>query len=308
MDIKQLEYFVHVAELNSFTRASVVLNVAQPALSRQVRLLEVELRQNLLIRNGRGVTTTEAGKLLLEHGRGLLHQFANAKEELARLRGAAGSNIALGVPPSLSRILIVPLIRQFRTALPGTVLSVREGLSAAMQESLLNGRLDAAVLYELPGNAMASGVEITEVCEEELFLIEMRGNSNATAPVTLEDLAQTPLVIPSRPNAMRMKVETRLTDVGLVPTIALEIDSVSSLLDLVADGAGSAVLPLNALLNSTHADRLVARPVAPPGLRMHLVLAVSSHRPLTRSYQSMLDVILETTRAVLHGSGSVVQS
>ena len=63
MDLKQLEYFVRVAELGSFTRASSVLDIAQPALSRQVRLLEVELRQNLLLRNGRGVTTTEAGKL-----------------------------------------------------------------------------------------------------------------------------------------------------------------------------------------------------------------------------------------------------
>ena len=67
MDLKQIEYFVRVAELGSFTRASVVLDIAQPALSRQVRLLEVELRQNLLVRNGRGATPTEAGKLLLEH-------------------------------------------------------------------------------------------------------------------------------------------------------------------------------------------------------------------------------------------------
>ncbi|MFZ9440589.1 MAG: LysR family transcriptional regulator, partial [Hylemonella sp.] len=88
MDLKQLEYFVRVAELGSFTRASGVLNIAQPALSRQVRLLEVELRQALLQRNGRGVTTTEAGRLLLEHGRGILHQVARAHEDLGRVGGA----------------------------------------------------------------------------------------------------------------------------------------------------------------------------------------------------------------------------
>jgi len=75
MDLKQLEYFTRVAELGSFTQASHALDIAQPALSRQVRLLEVELRQNLLNRNGRGVTTTEAGKLLLDHCRGILHQI-----------------------------------------------------------------------------------------------------------------------------------------------------------------------------------------------------------------------------------------
>jgi LysR family nitrogen assimilation transcriptional regulator len=79
MDLKQLEYFVRVAELGSFTRAALALDIAQPALSRQVRLLEVELRQNLLIRNGRGAIPTEAGKLLLAHGRGILHQVATDK-------------------------------------------------------------------------------------------------------------------------------------------------------------------------------------------------------------------------------------
>ena len=94
MDLMQIEYFVRVAELGSFTRASVVLDIAQPALSRQVRLLEVELRQNLLMRNGRGATPTEAGKLLLEHGRGILHQVERAREELGRVRGALAGRVA----------------------------------------------------------------------------------------------------------------------------------------------------------------------------------------------------------------------
>ena len=88
MDLKQLAYFVRVAELGSFTRASIALNIAQPALSRQIRLLEVELRQNLLTRNGRGALPTEAGNLLLKHGRGILHQVEVAREELGAVRGA----------------------------------------------------------------------------------------------------------------------------------------------------------------------------------------------------------------------------
>ena len=104
MDLKQLEYFVRVAELGSFTRAAVALDVAQPALSRQVRQLEVELRQNLLIRNGRGAAPTEAGKLLLEHGRGILHQVERAREELGRVRGALAGRVAIGLPPSVGKV------------------------------------------------------------------------------------------------------------------------------------------------------------------------------------------------------------
>lgn len=137
MDLKQIEYFVRVAELGSFTRASVVLDIAQPALSRQVRLLEVELRQNLLVRNGRGATPTEAGKLLLEHGRGILHQVERAREELGRVRGALAGRVAIGLPPSIAKVLTVPLTRAFRVKMPDAALAISEGLSVAMREGMI---------------------------------------------------------------------------------------------------------------------------------------------------------------------------
>jgi LysR family nitrogen assimilation transcriptional regulator len=146
MDLKQIEYFVRVAELGSFTRASTALSIAQPALSRQIRLLEVELRQTLLVRNGRGAAPTEAGKLLLEHGRGILHQVQRAREELGRVRGSLAGRVAIGLPSSLARMVTVPLTRAFRQQMPDAALSIREGLSVAMHESLLAGRLDIAVL------------------------------------------------------------------------------------------------------------------------------------------------------------------
>ena len=118
MNLKQLEYFVRVAELGSFTRAAIALDIVQPALSRQIRQLEVELRQSLLIRNGRGAVPTEAGKLLLAHGRGILHQVERAREELGRVRGSLAGRVAVGLPTSLARALTVPLTRAFRAELP----------------------------------------------------------------------------------------------------------------------------------------------------------------------------------------------
>jgi LysR family nitrogen assimilation transcriptional regulator len=97
MELKQLEYFVRVAELGSFTRAATALHTTQPMLSRQVRMLEVELHQTLLTRNGRGAAPTEAGQLLLEHGRGILHQVERAREDLARVRGGLAGRVALGL-------------------------------------------------------------------------------------------------------------------------------------------------------------------------------------------------------------------
>ena len=134
MDLKQLETFVQVAELGSFTRASNALGVAQPALSRQVRLLEVELRQALFERTGRGVVLTEAGKRLLAHGRVILAQVERALQDLEDQRGAASGRLVIGLPPSVSRQLTGPLVAAFRERFPKASLSVVEGLSTYQLE------------------------------------------------------------------------------------------------------------------------------------------------------------------------------
>jgi len=297
MDLKQLEYFVRVAEMGSFTRAAIALDVAQPALSRQVRLLEVELRQNLLARNGRGATRTEAGKLLLEHGRGILHQVERAREELGRVRGALAGRVAIGLPPSVAKVLAVPLIREFRQRMPEATLSITEGLSVGMQESVANGRLDIALLY----NAAAStDTEITPLLEEDLLLVERQaqGVRAIAKAIALKDIAAMPLVIPSRPNAIRMLVESGLANLGLRPRIALEIDGVAAILELVADGAGSAVLSRNAVATSGRPQAFALRPIA-PRLRTKLSLAVSSQRPATLTQKAMLELIQQTARELL---------
>ncbi|WP_066258457.1 LysR substrate-binding domain-containing protein [Hydrogenophaga flava] len=293
MDLKQLEYFVRVAELGSFTRAALALDVAQPALSRQVRLLEVELRQNLLIRNGRGATPTDAGKLLLEHGRGILHQVERAREELGRVRGALAGRVAIGLPPSLARVMTVPLTRAFRTQLPEASLSISEGLSATMQEWLHTGRLDIAVLYNA---TPAPDIEITPLMEEELMLVQPRPPGLAEEPppppVPLAEVAALPLVIPSRPNALRMHVEAEMAAIGLRPNVALEIDGVSAILDLVADGAGAALLSRQAVISSIRPSAYRMRPIE-PRLRTRVSLATSSQRPATLTQRAALDLIAQ---------------
>lgn len=299
MDLKQLAYFVRVAELGSFTRAAMALDVAQPALSRQVRLLEVELRQNLLVRNGRGATPTEAGKLLLEHGRGILHQVERAREELGRVRGALAGRVAIGLPPSLARVLTVPLTRAFRAQLPEASISISEGLSVTMQEWLATGRLDIAVLY----NAQpAPEIEITPLQDEELLLVQPRPpglpEDPPPGPIALRDVAALPLVIPSRPNALRMHVETEMANIGCRPIVALEIDGVSAILDLVTDGAGAALLSRNAVASSIRPSAYQTRPVCDPALHTRLYLATSSLRPATLTQQTTLTLIGQTLAAV----------
>jgi len=298
MDLKQLEYFVRVAELGSFTRAAIALDVAQPALSRQVRLLEVELRQNLLTRNGRGAAPTEAGKLLLEHGRGILHQVERAREELGRVRGALAGRVAIGLPPSVAKVLTVPLIREFRRRMPEATLSVSEGLSVGMHEALANGRLDIALLYNA---SPTPELELTPLLEEPLYLVQKRSGKAQARPraIALRELAALPLVIPSRPNAIRMLVETELAGLGRQLQVALEIDGVAAILDLVEDGAGSAVLSRNAVATSARPEAFSLRPIGTPSLRSKLLVAMSSQRPATLTQTAMLELIQQSARSLL---------
>ena len=300
MDLKQLEYFVRVAELGSFTRAAIALNVAQPALSRQIRLLEVELRQNLLKRNGRGANPTEAGQLLLEHGRGILHQVERAREELARARSGLTGRVALGLPPSVARVLTVPLTRAFREKMPDAHLSISEGLTAAMQESLLQGRLDIALLYNAKATA---GLEISNLVREELWLVQKRPaglqEDPPPLPVRLKEVSKLPLVIPSRPNAIRMHVESEMAGIGCRPQIGLEIDGVTAILELVADGAGCAILSRNAVTRSINPSAFATRPISEPQLSIQLCSVVSSLRPSTLTQQATLNLIRETAHRLL---------
>jgi len=300
MDLKQLEYFVRVAELGSFTRAAAALDVAQSALSRQIRLLEVELRQNLLVRNGRGASPTEAGKLLVEHGRGILHQMARAREDMDRMRGGLSGRVAIGLPNSVARVMTVPLTRAFRQELPEASLSISEGLSSALLEGLASGRLDIVVLY----NAQpARDIDVSHLIDEDLLLVRARPPGLAEdpppGPIPLAEVARLPLVIPSRPNAIRMYVESEMASIDCRPHVALEIDGVSAILDLVADGAGCAVLSRNALLNSPRPSAYTAQTIGTPPLRIALSLATSLQRPATQVQKAALELIQRTMPTVL---------
>ena len=300
MDLRQLEYFVRVAELGSFTRAAIELDIAQPALSRQVRLLEVELRQALLVRNGRGAVPTEAGKTLLEHARGILHQVQRARDDLGRLRGGLSGRVAVGLPNSVARVLTVPLSRAFRESMPDARLSISEGLSSSLEAGLVAGRLDIAVLY----NAQPSrDIEAMPLMDEELLLVRARPpglhEDPPPGPIDLKAVAELPLVIPTRPNAIRMHVESAMAAIGCRPNVALEIDGVSAILDLVRDGAGCAVLSRNALLHSPRPSAYTAQRIGTPPLSIRLSLATSAQRPATPVQEATLDLIRNTAPKVV---------
>ncbi len=290
MDLRQLDYFVHVAELGSFTRAASLLGVAQPTLSQQVRLLEVELRQSLLYRTGRGVTPTDPGKRLLAHARGILDQVSRAREELEEVKGAPVGHVVIGLPPTVGRVLTTALVQAFAARFPRATLGVVEGLTVYLLEWLAIGRVDVSVLYSPVPSPL---VETVPVMEAPLYLIgpaPARGRRRTARPLPLSELPQYPLVVPARPHAIRMHVETRLANLGLKLNVAWEVDGIAAILDLVRAGHGRAVLPIHALAGR---EGLEARPIVRPRLAAALALGISAQRPLTPLARATMALVRE---------------
>ncbi len=178
MNLKQLEYFVQVAELGSFSKAAVVLDIAQPALSRQVRSLETELHQQLFLRNGRGVALTDAGKRLFDHSVAVLQLMAHAREDLGASRDEPVGRVTIGLPPSIGRQLTLPLIDRFKKQLPAARLAIVEGLSTHIVEWVTTGRIDIGLVYNPEAQP---GLEITPLLQEPLGLVSHAAQGQAEA-------------------------------------------------------------------------------------------------------------------------------
>src|SRR5690606_1968406 len=171
----------------------------QPALSRQVRRLEVELRQTLFYRNGRGVSLTEAGKRLLAHGRTIQMQFEHARHDVEDSRGSPLGRVTIGFPYAVGRALCPPFVKAFRQRYSKANLCITEGLTLHLYEWLLSGRIDIALLHDPVPSA---SLDIKPLREDELLLLGRREPTQAAigTPIPMRNIAELPLIMPCRPH------------------------------------------------------------------------------------------------------------
>ena len=296
MDLRQLRYFLNVAEAGSFSRAATILGVAQPALSRQVRSLEDELMQTLLLRDGRGARLSEAGLCLAGYAQRILRQVEGATRAVHELRGAPTGSVAIGMPATPAKIVTVPIVTEFRRRFPNANIRIIEGLSTYLREFLTAGRIDAALLYDVSPSA---ALEVIPVLTESLFLISTEPLVRPGRFIAAERLSRLPLILPARPNAIRALVERHLAKAGKHSGPILEIDAIAPTLELVAAGYGHTVLSKNALSAWRPTTRnFIATPLR-PGFKTELSLVVSMRGQLTPLQTATLDVVRRIVRRTL---------
>jgi len=291
MNLNQLEYFVHTAEMGSLSKAAIVLNIAQSALSRQIRLLEADLQVTLLLRNGRGVVLTEAGKRLFDHSIAILQLVSRVREDIDASRDEPVGRIVVGLPPTMGRMLTLPLVEGFKRVLPKARLAIVEGLSTHLAEWVSTGRVDIGLLHNPESQP---SLEIIPVLQEPLVLVSPAGSKvGKAATINFEDLVNYPLIMPERAHVIRKLIETQAALTGLKLQVAWEISSVRSILDLVRAGHGHAVLSRNAIAIEQRPEDFILRPLAKPQLVSTLCLAISAHKPVTPLTKHVMEFLRE---------------
>ena len=292
MNLRRLKYFVKIVDIGSLTQAADVLYIAQPALSQQLATLEGEVRQQLLVRTSRGVTPTEAGKVLYRHAQIILRQCEQAQSDMdAAGRGLSGQ-VSIGLAPgTAAATLAMPLLRTVRARHPGVLLYLNESYGTTLSELIMNGRMDMAVLY---GDKKIHGLVFQSLLQEELFLVGPTSLPKPTDTIRLADLHSTELFLPRPYNVVRKLVNEAFQRAGMAaPHVVAEIESAITLTAVVEDGLGMTILPASMareMVNTCHAwqSRIVD-----PVIQAPLALCQSDHLPLSEPAQAVKEILLE---------------
>lgn len=283
MDIAQLRTFVHVAGLGSLSKAAGRLRIAQPALSRQIRMLEEELGIRLFDRHGRGMVITEQGRDVLPYANRVIADLNEFKARAAGVGAVLSGHVAVGLPPTVADIMSVPLISAFRGRHPEVTVRLASAFTGDLLDWLNRGEIDLAILYD---PRAARSLRSRPLLRESLFLIgPPDAGLSMRRAVPFREVAREPLLLPSTRHGLRNILEAFAREAGESLHVVVEADSYMALKELVRQGHGRTILPLAPIYDEVRAGRLTAAPITDPAPTRCLVLSYPSDRPVSRAAQ-----------------------
>jgi LysR family nitrogen assimilation transcriptional regulator len=299
MDLRQIEYFLAVVVSGSFSRASSVLGIAQPALSRRVRQLEEEVGVPLFYRHGRGIRLTEEGAHFQSIVAPLTRGLAQAAADLRASSSVPTGEVTFGMPPSVSATIGARIVSDFHLRFPQVRLQLMDAFSGTVNEWLVSGRVDMAVI-----NAARSSpyLRMDPLMSVDLFVMVRRGAFEVSAEVTdlfpLSRLPELPLIVPGRHHGLRRQLDAAAQRHGIELNVIVEIDALSALKELVRDGLGATVLPHGAILYDAVDPELTVYRLDPP-VTQQMALAFALERPMTVAMRELSRVVRREIHAAL---------
>ncbi|MES2350305.1 MAG: LysR substrate-binding domain-containing protein [Pseudomonadota bacterium] len=301
MELRQLRYFVAIVDHGSLSRAALVLHVAQPALTQQLRQLEEELGVQLLHRSAQGVLSTDAGKIFYEHAQAILKQVADARSAVAQSTERPSGSVTLGLPHSISGALALPLLTAARAQYPEITLQLTEELTGNLSEQLKSGRVNLAVLFD---DGQLAQFANTPLVEEELRFI-----CRADAPyaqgeqaLTLAQALQTTLILPGLQHGVRPRIESVAREAGLTLSNVIEINSIAILKSAILAGMGATILPSAPVLDELERGAMRAHRILSPSISRTVVLCASKNIPLTNAAAAVSRLVQHVSRQLCAGN------
>lgn len=284
MDIRQLRYFIAIAEEGSLSGAAQRVSVAQPSLSQHVISLERELGVQLLERSPRGVSLTQSGQLLLSHAQQITRALENAVDAVRQSGHDAIGEVSFGLPSSVSMVLSVPLAETVRVELPKVRLRAVEAMSGFIQTWLEDQSIDLAILYDI---GAVRHLSYTLLMTEELYFFSAPDTwpfaTPVGSPVRLWDLAPVEMVLPSRHHGLRTMIDRHARASGVTLTIATEMDALPQIKTMVSRGSGHTILAPAAALDFVERGELVMAPITDPRMARPVYLVRNPAKPVSRA-------------------------
>jgi LysR family nitrogen assimilation transcriptional regulator len=290
VNVKQLRYFISIAAEGTFTRAAAKLHVAQPALSRQISLLEGELGTSLLVRHRRGVGLTDAGAALLERARPVLLAMDRIQSEIGDYSIAPTGTLRIGCTPTLTSRLIVNPLRRIMERFPKVGVQIQEGVSHQLCRAVLSDDLDAAIVSE---NLAETFLAAEALFDEQVWLF---GPASKKRPgkTTLQQIAKLPMILARSPQTTRRVIDHALARAKLKLNVVAESDSIQATREFILGGVGHTIAPYSALIGDVERGLMSGRQLQSYSIRRSLVRR--NDRPMSRAFQEFRTVLADEIR------------
>jgi LysR family transcriptional regulator, nitrogen assimilation regulatory protein len=292
ISLTALRYFISVAEERNFTKAANRLNIAQPALSRQIRKLEIVLGTPLFIRSARGAELTEAGEILRLRAYTIFNQIEQTVHDVMSQSDEPRGVVTVGMPPTPGELIAPLLLDYVRRNFPMIELRFKEGFSGTLQRMLTNNEIGVAVMHEAPSE---QGFLVTQLLREHLWVIGKAGTIDRPS-YTLAEAVALPLILPSRPNFLRILIDTHAEANNLQLNVVQRSDGVWILKALVRYGLGYTILTYGGVLSERQHGTIDAVPITNPQVDWTLCTAIrqdQARKPASRIVNEAIRTIVD---------------
>lgn len=298
MDIKQIRYFVTAVRCGSITTAAHKLRVAQPALSRQIRLLEEDLGANLLLRTSKGVALTPAGQALFDHAEEILQRVTTARDAVRVASGSSKPTLRVAVPPTLSTRLGVDFLKRCSQSCPDVVFNISESWSGYISNLLDAGLADFGVMSigQVQDFALRA-----PILAEDLYLVRRRREPDGDAddPIDAHDLGSIDLVLPTKLQGVRILLEDTARKLGIKLRVVAEADAWGAIRNLVETSDASAILSLREIQASMIPSHICSRPIVRPTIRNEFYLVAAARQKSTPKVIHVFECLTTSMRECL---------